>query len=61
MADKQVKLRIEADQVAAGELSINGTPTLLVDGHQLRPEVTNYEGIRKGIEFIMNRKPPSTP
>jgi protein-disulfide isomerase len=61
MADKQVKLRIEADQAAAAQLSIAGTPTLLIDGRELRPEVTNYEGIRKGIEFVISRKPPSTP
>ena len=61
MADKQVKLRIEADQAAAAALSISGTPTILIDGRELRPEVTNYEGIRKGIEFIMSQKPPSTP
>jgi len=47
MDDNQVKLRIEADQEAASELGINGTPTVLIDGRQLRPEVTNPEGIRK--------------
>ena len=61
MEDKQVKLRIEADQSAATELGVNGTPTLLIDGRQLRPEVTNPDGIRKGIEFIMNRKASPTP
>jgi protein-disulfide isomerase len=61
MADRQVKLRIEADQAAAAALSISGTPTVLIDGRELRPEVTNYEGIRKGIEFVMSRKPPSKP
>src|SRR6185312_12028241 len=29
---KQVKFRIEADQEAAAELNINGTPTVLVNG-----------------------------
>ena len=61
MADKQVKLRIEADESAAAELGVNGTPTVIIDGRQLRPEVTNPEGIRKGIEFIMNRKAPAAP
>ena len=59
MADRQVNLRIEADQSAAAELGIDGTPTLLIDGRQLRPEVTNPDGIRKGIEFTMSRKKPS--
>ncbi|HEV7682393.1 MAG TPA: thioredoxin domain-containing protein [Pyrinomonadaceae bacterium] len=61
MADRQVKSRIEADQAAAAELSVNGTPTIIIDGRQLRPEMTNYEGIRKGIEFVMSQKPASTP
>ena len=61
MDDKQVKLRIETDQEAAAELGINGTPTVLIDGRQLRPEVTNPDGIRKGIEFIMNRKASPRP
>jgi protein-disulfide isomerase len=60
MDDKQVKLRIEADQSAAAELGIDGTPTLLIDGRKLRPEATNPDGIRKGIEFVMSRKTPST-
>jgi protein-disulfide isomerase len=59
MDGKQVKLRIEADQSAAAELGINGTPTLLIDGRELRPEVTNPDGIRKGIEFVMDRKSPA--
>jgi protein-disulfide isomerase len=61
MADKQVKLRIEADESAAAELGVNGTPTVIIEGRQLRPEVTNPEGIRKGIEFIMNRKASAAP
>jgi protein-disulfide isomerase len=61
MDDKQVKLRIEADQDAAAELGINGTPTVLIEGRQLRSEVTNPEGIRKGVEFIMGRKSSPEP
>jgi protein-disulfide isomerase len=61
MDDKQVKMRIEADQQAAEELGINGTPTVLIDGRQLRPEVTNPDGVRKGIEYIMGRKASPAP
>jgi protein-disulfide isomerase len=59
MDDKQVNLRIDADRSAAAELGIDGTPTLLIDGRMLRPEVTNPDGIRKGIEFTMSRKKAS--
>ena len=61
MEDKQVLLRIEADQQAAAELGINGTPTIIIDGRQLRPEVTNPEGIRKAIEYMMSKKLSAAP
>jgi protein-disulfide isomerase len=57
--NEQVKLRIEADREAAHNLGIEGTPTILINGRELRPEVTTPEGIRKGIEVMLNRK--STP
>jgi protein-disulfide isomerase len=56
MGDKQVQLRIEADQDAAAQLGISATPTILIDGRQLRPEVTNPDGVRKGIEVMLARK-----
>jgi protein-disulfide isomerase len=58
---QQVKLRIEADQEAAAELGISGTPTVLVNGRQLLPEVTNAEGIRTAIEYVASRKPSPKP
>jgi protein-disulfide isomerase len=61
MDDKQVNLRIEVDQEAAAEIGINGTPTVLIDGRQLRPEVTTPDGIRKAIEFILSRKASQVP
>jgi protein-disulfide isomerase len=61
MDSDQVKLRIQADQSAATELGINGTPTVLIEGRELRPEVTNLVGIRKGIEFYLAKKVSATP
>jgi len=61
MDGEQVKLRIEADQDAAAELGVIGTPTILLDGRQLRPEVTNPEGIRKGIDYILGQKASPAP
>lgn len=61
MDDKQVLLRIEADQQAAAQLGINSTPTILIEGRRLLPEVTNPEGIRKGIELMMSQKLSSAP
>jgi protein-disulfide isomerase len=56
MADKQVQMRIEADADAATQFGVQGTPTIFIDGLQLRPEVMNPDGIRKGIEQMMSRK-----
>lgn len=61
MNDKEVKFRIAADQSAAIELGIYGTPTLLIDGRQLRAEATNPEGIRLGVERMMRRKASPEP
>ena len=61
MNDEQVKARIEVDQEAAAQLGISGTPTILIDGRQLRPEVTTPDGIRKGIQVMMERKVSPSP
>jgi protein-disulfide isomerase len=59
--DPQIKMRIEADQDAAARLGINGTPTILINGRQLRVEATTPEGIRQGIELMMARKESVSP
>ncbi|HSS19944.1 MAG TPA: thioredoxin domain-containing protein [Pyrinomonadaceae bacterium] len=56
MQDKQIQLRIQADQDAATQLGVIGTPTVLIDGHQLLPEKTTPDGLRKGIETMLSRK-----
>lgn len=56
MEDKQIQLRIQADQDAAAQLGILGTPTIIIEGRQLRPETTTPDGIRKGIELMLSRK-----
>jgi protein-disulfide isomerase len=60
MDGPQVKLRIEADDAAATELGINGTPTVLLNGRQMRPEVTTEDGIRKGIQYLLTQKSSGT-
>jgi protein-disulfide isomerase len=61
MDDKQVQMRIEADKDAAAQLGVTGTPTILIEGRQLRPEATTADGIRKGVELMMARKASPTP
>jgi protein-disulfide isomerase len=56
MGDKQVQMRIDADTDAAAQFGVQGTPTIFIEGRELRPEVTNPEGIRKGIEQMLSQK-----
>jgi protein-disulfide isomerase len=61
MDGKQVQMRIEADGDAAAKQGIEGTPTILINGRQLRSEMTTPEGVRKGIEVMLSAKPSATP
>lgn len=56
MDGDQVRFRLEADRDAAVRLGIEGTPTVLIAGRKLRPEATNAEGIRKGIDLTVTRQ-----
>ena len=51
-----VQQRLAEDQQRADSLGIKGTPTVLVEGREMKPELTSGEGIRKGIDFMLARK-----
>jgi len=52
----EVQQRIAEDQQRADSLGIQGTPTVLIEGRQLKPELTTPEGIRRGIDLMLARK-----
>ncbi len=56
MDSNRVEQAITADMQRAESLGINGTPTLVIDGYQLRAEATNIDGIRRGINMMLERK-----
>jgi protein-disulfide isomerase len=60
LVSEQVRFRLQADLDAAARLGINGTPTILINGRQMKTEATNAEGIRKGIELMMARQKQGT-
>jgi protein-disulfide isomerase len=60
LAGDQVRFRIQADLDAASRLGINATPTILINGRQLKAEATNAAGIRKGIELMISRQQQGT-
>jgi protein-disulfide isomerase len=61
LEDKQIQMRIEADEDAAAKQGIEGTPTILINGRQLRAEMTTPEGVRKGIDLMLSTKAPPSP
>jgi protein-disulfide isomerase len=52
----EVQQRIAEDKQRADSLGIEGTPTVLIEGRQLKAEVTTPEGIRRGIDLMLARK-----
>jgi protein-disulfide isomerase len=58
---QQIQMRIEADEDAAAKQGIDGTPTILINGRQLRAEMTTPDGVRKGIEVMLSAKAPPSP
>jgi protein-disulfide isomerase len=51
-----VQQRLTEDQKRAESMGVSGTPTVFVEGREMKPEVTNGEGIRKGIDLMLVRK-----
>lgn len=51
-----VQRRLTEDKQQAASLGIEGTPTVLIEGRQLKFESTTGEGIRKGIDLMLARK-----
>jgi protein-disulfide isomerase len=56
MASNQVNQRISADMQRGSSLGVTGTPTVFLDTHMLRYEATNPEGLRRGINLLLERK-----
>ena len=56
MDGPEVQKRLSEDKQRADSLGVNGTPTVFIEGRQMKAEVTTGEGIRKGIEVMLARK-----
>ena len=52
----EVQQKIDFDTQTALARGVAGTPTVFVEGQQLKPEVTNLEGLRSGINIMLTRK-----
>ncbi len=56
MESNQVAQRIGADTQRGTSAGVNGTPTIFIDGLMLRPEATNPEGLRRGVNAMLMKK-----
>jgi len=59
MESNQIDQRISADIQRGTSMSVTGTPTVFLDTHMLRYEATNADGIRRGINVLLERKATS--
>lgn len=52
----QVEQRITDDMQKGASLGVTGTPTVFIEGHMLRYEATTPDGIRQGINYMLQQK-----
>ena len=55
----QIDQKITADIQRGTAQGVTGTPTVFLDTHLLRYEATNLEGLRRGINILLERKAAS--
>lgn len=48
--------RISADAQRGASVGVNGTPTVFLDSHMVNYQSTNLEGLRRGINILLERK-----
>jgi protein-disulfide isomerase len=59
MSSNEVDQRILADMQRGAAAGVTGTPTVFLDGNMLRYESTNADGMRRGINLLLERKAAS--
>ena len=56
MDSAAVAQRIASDMQRGSNVGVSGTPTVFIDGQLLRYEATTPDGIRQGINYMLQRK-----
>jgi formate-nitrite transporter family protein len=59
MDSPEVQKRITSDMQRGSGVGVTGTPTVFIEGQMLRFEATTPEGLRQGINFMLQRKASS--
>ena len=52
----EVQQRISSDMQRGSGVGVTGTPTVFIEGQMLRHDATTPDGIRQGINFMLQRK-----
>ena len=52
----EVKARVDADIERGKSLGVQGTPTVFINGRQLKPEVMTDEGLRLALDYMLGKK-----
>lgn len=56
MESPQVMARIRADSARGSASKVEGTPTIFINGRQLRPEAVTQEGLRMALDYVLGKK-----
>ncbi len=56
LESNQIDQKITADVQRGTAQGVTGTPTVFLDSHLLNYEATNLEGLRRGINILLERK-----
>ena len=56
MDGPDVEQRIASDMQKGSSAGVTGTPTVFIEGHMIRYEATTPDGLRQGINFMLQRK-----
>jgi protein-disulfide isomerase len=56
MDSPEVAARVMADSERGKAAGVEGTPTVFINGRQLRPEVVTLEGLRMALDFTLGKK-----
>ena len=56
MDSPEVQQRITSDMQRGTGVGVTGTPTVFIEGQMLRFEATTPEGLRQGINYMLQRK-----
>lgn len=61
LQSSEVGGRIAADMQRGSAAGVTGTPTVFIDSNMLRYEATTPEGLRRGINLMLNRRAAANP